>query len=409
MDGVGGSDLEERARAVIPNGMYGHQSVAQMPPGTPQFFTKAEGTRLWDTEDRSYIDFMAAYGPNLLGYNHPQIEKAVRAQMALGDTMTGPGPVMVDLAEALVGMISHAEWAMFCKNGADATSMALVVARAHTGRRKILVARGAYHGAHLWNTPRPVGTVAEDRAHIQYFDYNDLNSLEDAVRMAGSDLAAVFAVPYRHDTYADQVELDPEYAHGVRRICDEHGALLIIDEIRAGFRLARDCSWDSVGAAPDLSCWGKVLGNGQPISALVGVDELRGAAGEIFVTGSFWFSAVPMAAAVETLRIIRESDYLEHLQDIGAYFRDALRGQAESHGFALRHSGPVTMPMILFEDDPGFAQVNHWCRIAMRNGVWLSPYHNMFINGAMTRGDIDEALNATDAAFADLKRNRAAL
>lgn len=402
-------DLEERAHAVIPNGMYGHQSLARMPPGYPQFFTKAQGTRLWDTEDRSYIDFMAAYGPNLLGYNHPQIEVAVRAQMALGDTMTGPSPVMVDLAEALVGMIGHANWAMFCKNGADATSMALVVARAHTGRRKILVARGAYHGTHLWNTPRPAGTVAEDRVHIHYFDYNDLNSLEDAAREAGSDLAGVFAVPYRHDTFADQEDPDADYARGVRRICDEHEALLILDEVRAGFRLSRDGSWDSMGVAPDLSCWGKVLGNGQPISALVGAEKLRHAAGEVFVTGSYWFSAVPMAAAVETLRIVRKSDYLEQLQDVGTYFRNALGAQAEGHGFGLRQTGPVTMPMILFEDDPDFAGVNRWCQTAMQHGVWLSPYHNMFINGAMTRRDVDEALDATDAAFADLKKNWATL
>lgn len=398
--------LQTRAEAVIPNGMYGHQSVVKLPPGYPQFFTRADGTRLWDSEGRSYIDFMAAYGPNLLGYNHASVDAAVHAQMALGDTMTGPSPVIIDLAEALTGMISHADWAMFCKNGGDATSMALVVARAHTGRRKILVAKRAYHGTHLWNTPNPAGIVAEDRAHIQYYDYNDLDSLEEAARLAGDDLAAVFASPYRHDTFCDQEEIDADYAHAVRGICDYHGALLILDEVRTGFRLSRDGAWDRFGVAPDLSCWGKVLGNGQPISALLGAEALRKAAGEVFVTGSFWFSAVPMAAAVETLRIVRETGCLEHLRKIGAAFRTGLAEQAMRHGFGLRQTGPVTMPMVLFENDPDFALVNRWCQIAMQNGVWLSPYHNMFINAAMTQADIEEALASTDTAFATLKTSQ---
>lgn len=396
--------LQQRARAVIPNGMYGHQSTVKLPKGYPQFFIRADGTRLWDSDGRSYIDFMAAYGPNLLGYNHPQVGAAVKAQMALGDTMTGPSPVMVDLAEALVGMISHADWAMFCKNGADATSMALVVARAHTGRRKILMARDAYHGAHLWNTPNPVGTLPEDRAHILYYDYNDPDALEVAAKQAGSDLAAIFASPYRHDTFTDQEEIDRDYACSVRRICYQHGALLVLDEVRAGFRLSRDGAWDRLGVAADLSCWGKVLANGQPISALLGADKLREAAGNVFVTGSFWFSAVPMAAAIETLRIIRESDYLKHIHEIGAIFRDGLDAQAQRHGVKLRQTGPVSMPMVLFEDDPEFKKGNRWCQVAMENGVWLSPYHNMFINAAMTRADIDEALSATDIAFRELKK-----
>ncbi|MBL4766367.1 MAG: aminotransferase class III-fold pyridoxal phosphate-dependent enzyme [Rhodobacteraceae bacterium] len=399
------TNLQDRALAVIPNGMFGHQSLTRMPDGYPQFFSKSQGTRLWDTKGKSYIDFMSAYGPNLLGYGHPDVEAAMREQMARGDTMTGPAPVMVDLAEALVSMIGHADWAMFCKNGSDVTSMALMVARAHTGRRKILVARKAYHGTHLWTAPNPVGTVVEDRAHVVFFDYNDLGALEEAARQVGDDLAGVFVTSFRHDIAEDQADLDADYARGVRRICDSYGALLIVDEIRAGFRLSRNGSWDGVGVAPDLSCWGKVLGNGQPISALLGSDVCRTAAGEIFVTGSFWFSAVPMAAALETLRIVRESDYLERLQDVGQYFRDTLCAQAKDHGFALRHTGPATMPMVLFQDDPQALYGRHWCRIAMQNGVWLSPYHNMFINGAMARGDIDEALKATDVAFADLKKN----
>ena len=120
--------LRERAAAVIPGGMYGHQSVGLLPDDYPQFFARAEGARLWDADGNGFIDYMCAYGPNLFGYGHPEINAAFVRQMETGDTLTGPSPVMVDLAEAFVSMVSHADWAMFCKNGTDATSMAMVTA-----------------------------------------------------------------------------------------------------------------------------------------------------------------------------------------------------------------------------------------------------------------------------------------
>ena len=195
----------------------------------------------------------------------------------------------------------------------------------------------------------------------------------------------------------------------MRRICDDRDALLIVDEVRAGFRLSRDLSWAELGVAPDLSCWGKVLGNGQPISCLLGNDKARAAAGKIFVTGSFWFSAVPMAAALETLRLIRETDYLERIQRIGRKFRERLVQQAASFDFGLRHTGPVTMPMVLFEDDPDFRFGYHFANQTIRGGAIVSPYHNMFINAAMTETDIDRALEITGRAFEDLQTNRASV
>lgn len=401
--------LRERAAQVIPGGMYGHQSTALMPEGFPQFFTRTEGTRITDADGNQYIDYMCAYGPNLLGYNNPDILRATSAQQAKMDAATGPSPLMVDLAEVMVGMISHADWAMFCKNGGDATMIALMIARAYRGKRKVLVAKNAYHGAMPWNTPRPAGVLPEDRAHLIYFDYNDPQALEDAAKEAGDDLAGIFAAPFRHDTFTDQSMPDREYAHAARRVADEYDALLVVDDVRAGFRMCRDCSWETVGVRPDLSAWGKVLGNGQPISALLGNDRAREAASKIFVTGSFWFAAVPMAAALETLRLIRETDYLEHMTMIGESFRKGLAEQAADNGFGLRQTGPVTLPMVLFEDDPDFRIGYGFCQAALKRGVYLSPYHNMFMNAAMTRSDVAQTLEATGAAFEDIKRSRASL
>lgn len=403
--------LQERARRVIPNGMYGHMSTGLLPTDFPQYFDRGDGCRIWDVDGNEYVDFMCAYGPNLLGYNDPAVTAAAQAQQLRGDALNGPGEVMVELAETFVSMVAHADWAMFCKNGTDATTMAMVTARAHTGRRIILAAKDAYHGADPWCVPkaRSAGTLPEDRAAIAYYDYNDAQSLADAFKAHAGDVAAVFAVPFRHDVFHDQEAPDPAYAAMARQLCDETGALLVIDDIRAGFRQARDCSWSLLGIQPDLSCWGKCFANGHPISALLGAEHVRQAAGSIFVTGSFWFSAVPMAAGLATLQQIRDTDYLERMQTAGTLLRDGLHAQAAAHGFALRQTGPVQMPQILFEDDPDFRVGYAWTAECLRHGAYFHPYHNMFLSAAHTPADIARALQASDRAFEAVRSRRDAL
>ena len=398
------AELRDRAARVIPGGMYGHEWTILLPPEYPQFFRRARGARLWDADDKEYIDYLCAYGPNLFGYGFEPVEAAAAKQRALCDTTTGPSEIMVELAEAFVAMVGHADWAMFCKNGGDATSMALMLARTHRGRRTILCAKGAYHGAAPWSTPRPAGVIPADRAHIVYYDYNDAQSLEDAFRTHRGDVAGVFATPFRHEVFEDQAPARLDYAQAARRLCDEADALLIVDDVRAGFRITRDCSWAPLGVQPDLSCWGKCFANGYPISALLGSDKARLAATQIYVTGSFWFSAVPMAAALETLKQIRETDYLERIVETGSALRRGLAEQSAAHGFALRQSGPVQMPLFLFEDDADFRVGYGWAAECITRGIYFHPYHNMFLSAAHTLDDIHQTLAATDDAFAALKR-----
>ena len=401
--------LRERAARVIPNGMYGHESTRLLPPSFPQYFSRAEGAYIWDADGRRYLDLMCAYGPNLLGYADPRVNDAAVAQLALGDTMTGPSPLLVELAETFVAMVSHADWAMFCKNGTDATTMAMTAARAETGKRRVLVAKGAYHGAAPWCTPVPVGVVREERGFIQQYTYNDVASLEAAVAAAGDDLAAIFAAPFKHDAFQDQALPDPGYAKRARELCDRTGAMLIVDDIRAGFRLARDCSWELVGVQPDLSTWGKCFANGHPISALLGSNRCRDGAAGMYVTGSFWLAAVPMAAALATLRILRTTDYLERTIALGEQLRRGLDATAERHGFTLRQTGPVQMPQILFADDPDFRTGFAFAEAMLRRGVYTHPWHNMFLCAAMTEADIDFALEAADGAFREVREALASL
>jgi glutamate-1-semialdehyde 2,1-aminomutase len=185
--------------------------------------------------------------------------------------------------------------------------------------------------------------------------------------------------------------------------------MLIVDDIRAGFRLARDCSWELIGVRPDLSTWGKCFANGHPISALLGSNRCREGAGGMYVTGSFWFAAVPMAAALETLRILRTTDYLEHTIALGERLRRGLDAAAEKNGFELRQTGPVQMPQVLFADDRDFRVGFAFADAMLRRGVYTHPWHNMFMCAAMTNADVDFALEAADGAFAELRSRKASL
>ena len=395
--------LRQRAQKVIPGGMYGHMSTALLPLNYPQFFSRAQGAYVWDADGNRYLDLMSAFGPNLLGYAHQAVDCAVAYQLARGDVAPGPSPLMVELAEQFVAMVSHADWAMFCKNGSDSTTIALMTARAHTGRRGLIHCTGSYHGSAPWCTPNLQGTLPEDRAHQFSCTYNDIASLEAALQATDGDLAAIVVAPYRHDAFKDQAPIDYEFARRLRAACDERDAVLILDDVRAGLRLARGSSWELLGVRPDVSCWGKSIANGHPISAVLGAEKFREAAARIFVTGSYWYAAAPMAAAIETLRLVRESDYLERIQGIGERLRGGIAGVADQRGFGIRQTGPVQMPLFLFEDDQDLRRGVCWAGEMLERGVYVHPWHNMFLCAAMTDADVDFVIQAADGAFAALR------
>jgi glutamate-1-semialdehyde 2,1-aminomutase len=394
--------LRARARRVIPGGMYGHMRADGLPAGYPQFFARGEGCHIWDVDGRRYVDFMCSWGPNILGHKHPAVLEAVQRQLAAGDCLNGPTERLVELAERLVRLVPAADWALFSKNGTDATTTCVTLARAETGRKKILAARGADHGAVPWCTPYPFGVTAEDRAHLIEYVYNDIESLEAAVAKAGDDLAGIIASAFRHDYGFDQELPNAEFARRARELCDKAGAALILDDVRAGFRLTLHGSWDLVGVQPDLSAWSKAIANGHALAAVTGNDRFRDAASRLYVTGSFWTGSVPMAAAVATLDELERIDAPNLLRALGQRFRDGIAAQSAKSGVGVRQSGPPQMPTILFDGDVNYAKGERFCQEALKRGVYLHPKHNMFLSTAHTEADIDFALTATEAAFAVL-------
>jgi glutamate-1-semialdehyde 2,1-aminomutase len=311
---------------------------------------------------------------------------------------------MVELAERLVALVPHADWAMFQKNGTDATTTCAMIARAATGRRKVLVARGAYHGAVPWCSPYPLGATAEDRAHVIAYDYNDEASLMAAADQAAGDLAAVFVSGFRHDYGRDHELPSPAFARAARALCDATGAALVVDDVRAGFRLHLGGSWELVGVRPDLAAWSKAIANGHPLAAVTGNERFREAASKMFVTGSFWTGAAPMAAALATLDRLEAGDGIAHMRAMGERFRSGLAAAAGRHGLGLRQSGPPQMPVLLFDDDPERAKGNLFCVEALARGVYLHPAHTLFLSVAHGPADIDEAVAACDGSLAVVAR-----
>ncbi len=393
--------LRERARAVIPNGMYGHQNASILPPNFPQFFSRADGAHLWDADGNRYIDYMCAYGPILLGYRHPGVDRAVAEVQDAGDCMNGPSEKMVELAELLVDITPWADWAWFAKNGTDATVYAASVARTATGRNAILRAQGAYHGA----SPTWMAGGPEDSADgtVEY-TFNDLASVRAALDAAEGDAAAVIVSAFRHDVGYDQELPTVEFAQGVRDLCDANGIVLILDDVRGGFRIDMAGSWAPLGVDPDLSIYCKAIGNGHPISALLGRDHLSEAVAATFATGSYWFTSAPMAAAQTTITTMQETDGIARLEGIGNDLRAGWQQAADAHGVGIRQTGPVTIPLMLFDgDDFSTRDVPRAYRFSAElaeRGVYLHPVHNGFLSTAISDEDIAHTIEASDEAFA---------
>ena len=393
------SALRERARRVIPGGLWGHLDAAKLPDGYPQFFARAEGCHLYDVDGRRFVDLMCSWGPIVLGHHHPAVEAAAQAQAALGDCMNGPAPVLVELAELVVELVPHADWCLFGKNGTDATTACVTIARAGTGRRKVLIARGAYHGAIPWCSPSVAGVTTEDRAHLLHYNYNDIASLEAAVEQAGDDLAAIVVSAFRHDMGQAQELPTPAFAQRMRALCDAAGAALVLDDVRAGFRLHLGGSWEPMRVRPDLAAWSKAIANGHPLSAVTGAERFRTAATAVFTTGSFWCGSVPMAAAVATLTELRRIDGPAYMQAMGQRLRDGLAERARHRGVRIDQSGPVQMPTLLFGGDVDWQKGFAFCAEALRHGAYMHPKHNMFLSCAHTEADVDRVLDAADAGF----------
>jgi len=398
-------DLFERVNKVVPGGYPAHQNPLQLVHGqSPCFIERAKGCRFWDVDGNEYIDYMCAYGPMILGYSNPKVEEAVADQKKKGDCFNLPSPLWVELAERMVDLIAAADWVTFGKNGSDVCNHAIRVARAHTGRKKIIMAQGSYHGIGPWCTPNLTGIIDEDRVNVLTFPYNDVEALKEIVETNQDNVAAIIITPFKHEYAHDQEMPTEAFIKGLKNICLGDGPLLIMDDVRGGFRLHMGGSAELIGLKPHLTCFSKAMGNGYPISACVGLKEIMDTAAQVFFTGSFFSNAEPIAASLATINEMARTEALDHIFRMGEKLKKGMLDQAKSLGLEISYTGPVTMPFMIIKGDKGFGKNRTFCARAYQEGVFFHPYHNWFISAAHREEDIEETLVATQKAFEAVKK-----
>lgn len=329
-----------KAREVIPGGIFGHYKYAVRDSG-PKFFSKSEGAYFWDLDDNRYVDLMCGYGPSILGYNNPEVEEAFQLSSDKGNTVSIASPVMVDLASKLVDMIDIADWALFGKNGGDATSLAVMIAREFTKKEKIIKIDDGYHGVAPWmqDESRP-GIIPSDNQHILKVKWNDIDQLENLLQDQGDKIACFISSPYDHPVSRDNSLPEDGYWKKVTSLCKKYGVLTIVDDVRAGFRINLKGSNVTFGFSPDMICFGKAIANGHPLAALVGTNELKEAAERVYFTGTQFFSAPPMAAAIATLNELEKVDAPSKLKQYGEDLNNRLVQVAQKKRFqfnSVRH------------------------------------------------------------------------
>ncbi len=401
VDGPRARALWERADRVLPGGAIYLSRSARFAGSDvqPGFIAAAEGCRVTDVDGRQYIDFLCANGPIVLGYRHPEVEAAVRRQAQAADSASFFPPALVDLGDRLVARTPGMAWAVPAKNGSDVVGLAARVARVATGRDTVVVFEKAYHGFDPEFALGPAGVPRASLAHLARVPWNDPAALDEVARSRGDDLAAVVLNPLDQNPAQDTQLPSPEFLAGIEALRARTGAVLALDDVRAGLRMDPRGSHRAIGVEPDLICLGKPLGNGHPVSALLGAEPLRAAAQRVNFTATFFFTATALRAAETTLAVYDRDDAFHAIHRAGERLRDGIREAAHKTGHRIRYTGPPAMPTLLFDDDPALERGRHFSREAALRGAIFHPCLNWFLNAAHDAAAIDEAVSIAEAAF----------
>jgi glutamate-1-semialdehyde-2,1-aminomutase len=363
----------------------------------PVFLVRGHGSHVWDVDGNEYIDYPMALGPIILGHNYPAVTEAVIRQMRDGTTFSLPHPLEVEVAEMLTEVIPCAEMVRFGKNGSDATSGAVRVARAYTGRD--IIACCGYHGWQDWyigTTTRNKGVPKAVQGLTVPFEYNNIESLERIFAEHPRQVAAVIMEP------VGVIEPRDGFLQQVRELTQREGALLIFDEVVTGFRLALGGAQEYFGVTPDLACFGKAMANGYPIAAVVGRRDIMEQFDEVFFSFTFGGETLSLAAAKATITEMREKNVIAHLWEQGQKLKDGYKVLARE--FAVdRYTECIGLPprtVITFKDETGAESLvlkSLFQQECLKRGVLFSGNHNICYSHS--GADIDYTLRVYRAAM----------
>jgi glutamate-1-semialdehyde 2,1-aminomutase len=419
--------LYEEAQRVIPGGVNSPVRAWRAVGGTPRFIASARGARLTDVDGRSYVDFVGSWGPMILGHAHPRVVEAIRDAAGKGTSFGAPTAGEVELARLLCEAVPSLEKVRLVSSGTEATTSALRLARAFTGRPRVLKFAGCYHGhvdallvragsaATTLGVPDSEGVPEVVASLTRVAEFNDLGQVEAYFRAEGSEIAAVIVEPIAGNMGV--VSPRPGFLEGLRRVTREAGSLLVFDEVITGFRVARGGVQEVTGVTPDLTCLGKIIGGGLPVGAFGGradVMERLAPLGATYQAGTLSGNPLSVAAGVAMLHALRESHVYPRLEELGTHLEVGLRSALERTGVAAHLARVGSMFTLFFgidraanADDVGGCDTERFGRYfrgMIERGVYLPPsqFEVGFVGLSHSEAEIDATVEAAAEVFTDL-------
>ena len=422
------TDLINRARVHIPGGVNSPVRAFNGVGGDPVFFQRAEGPCLYDVDGRSYIDYVGSWGPMITGHAHPDIISAVQEAASRGLSFGAPCPAEVEMADRLCEIVPDMDMVRMVNSGTEATMSAIRVARAATKRDLVVKFEGCYHGhadsflvkagsgALTLGVPNSPGVPAAIADMTVTLPYNDLAAVAECLAERGKDIAAIIVEPVAGNMNC--IPPLPGYLEGLREQCDEHGCLLIFDEVMTGFRVALDGAQGLFGVTPDLSTFGKVIGGGMPVGAFGGKREymeLVAPSGPVYQAGTLSGNPVAMAAGLANLELITQAGFFETLAAKTTSLVDGLAIAAADAGIPVQTTQVGGMFGLFFTEaervvnfaEAGACDVEAFrafFHLMLERGVYLAPsaFEAGFVSSAHTADHIEATVAAARESFAKL-------
>jgi glutamate-1-semialdehyde 2,1-aminomutase len=410
-----------KAVTLMPGGVNSPVRAFKSVGGTPVFFARGEGAYVWDVDDNRYIDFVGSWGPLILGHAHPAVVDAVTTAARGGTSFGAPTLGENELAQLVIDLVPSVEMVRLVNSGTEATMSALRLARGYTGRSKIVKFQGCYHGHEdsmlvqagsgvaTLGIPGTPGVLPEVAAATLTAPYNDLDALGKIFAQHGDDIACCIVEPVAGNMGC--VPPTKGYLQGLRALCTQHGALLILDEVMTGFRVALGGAQALYGVDPDLTTLGKVIGGGLPVGAYGGKREIMAhmaPAGPVYQAGTLSGNPLAVSAGLAMLRILQEGGdgFYARLNGMATRLSSGIRDAARERGFAasstcvgamfsvfFREQVPTSYDEVKTADSERFNRFFHGM---LDRGVYFAPsaFEAGFVSAAHTDADIDAVLSA---------------
>ncbi|WP_417349585.1 glutamate-1-semialdehyde 2,1-aminomutase [Ferrimonas sp.] len=420
--------LFEQAQKTIPGGVNSPVRAFKGVGGTPVFIERADGAYLYDVDGKQYIDYVGSWGPMILGHNHPAIRDAVVQAANNGLSFGAPTAAEVEMAELVCDILPHVEQVRMANSGTEATMSALRLARGFTGRDKFIKFEGCYHGHAdcllvkagsgmlTFGEPTSPGVPADFAKHTLTATYNDLDSVKALFESNPGQISSIILEPV-----AGNMNCIPPvegFLEGLRALCDEHGALLIIDEVMTGFRVSLTGAHGHYGVRPDLVCLGKVIGGGMPVGAFGGradVMQHLAPAGPVYQAGTLSGNPIAMAAGMAQLKLLREPGVYDALAAKTEKLALGLKAAADKAGVPMAINYVGAMFGVFFTSEEkitrydqvtqcNMEQFNAFFHGMLEEGVNLAPsaYEAGFLSMSHSDEDIDATIAAAERVLAKI-------